>query len=377
MSDDATRTSFERLLAAAPQLDGCAPLGALTTLPDRTLLHAGPPFQPGETVPAPVLNSAAAAACFEGWAASREAARDALASGDIRLAAAQDFRVVTPLAFVASPSMPALRVSDAHGAAAARFAPINDGPPPAALRFGAVHPDQGARLDLLRRIGSDFAKALQQPLPLLPILGAGLDGGDDLHGRVTAANAALADRLAPRLAGEARAYLALANQFVLNVIMAACAVMIGAGAGVAESRLVVAAGGNGLRFGWKTADRPDLWRTIRAAAPVGPRFANAGDSVFLPAIGDSVVIDASGFGAAALRYAPEMIAALRGHVDESWFTPAASEPFAGPHPAFPSDLKLGLDADRAASGRGVILAALDAAGIAGLIGRGIAPWSAA
>ena len=141
--------SFERLLAAAPQLDGCAPLVEFVALPDRTLLHAGPPFQAGILLPPPVRNAAASAAQFEGWAGDFDAACAALAGGDIRLAPAQDHGVVTPLAFVVSPSMPALRVSDAAGNAAPRYAPVNDGPPPAALRFGARHDGQIERLALI------------------------------------------------------------------------------------------------------------------------------------------------------------------------------------------------------------------------------------
>jgi hypothetical protein len=87
-SDRATRVSFERLLAVAPQLDGCAALGSLVALPGKTLLHAGPPFQKGETVPAPVVNSAAAAAQFEGWATDLAEAQAAITSGEIRLAPA-------------------------------------------------------------------------------------------------------------------------------------------------------------------------------------------------------------------------------------------------------------------------------------------------
>jgi hypothetical protein len=44
------------------------------------------------------------------------------------------------------------------------------------------------------------------------------------------------------------------------------------------------------------------------------------------------------------------------------------------HPAFPLDLALCLDIDRAKPVRGVLLAAIDADGEAGLIGRGIASW---
>jgi len=371
--EQATRQSFERLIAAEPQLEACVPVATIATLPGRTLLHAGPPLQRG-AIPAPILNSAAAAACFEGWATTRKEARAAIAAGDIGLMPAQDHGIVTPLAFVVSPSMWVLRVGDARGAATVRYTPINDGPMPAALRFGAVHAEQNARLALLSKVGPALARDLAAPIALLPVLRAGLDGGDDLHGRVTAANQALYDVLAPRLTGEARAYLDLANQFVLNVIMAACAVMIGAGGGIANSRMVVAAGGNGVDFGWKLAGEPDAWRTMPAAAPVGPRFAAGGDSAFLPAIGDSAVIDACGFGAAVLRYAPEMMDALRGHGADAYFTAAASAPFLGAHPAFPADMRVGLDITRAEPVRGVMLAALDAAGDKGLIGRGVAPW---
>lgn len=373
-SDRATRVSFERLLAAVPQLDGCAALGSLVALPEQTLLHAGPPFQKGEAVPAPVLNSAAAAAQFEGWAPDVAQARGAIASGEIRLAPAQDHAVVTPLAFVMSPSMPALRVSDAARHASPRYTPVNDGPPPAALRFGAHHEGQLERLALLGRIGPALSRALRDPVPILPVMSAGLAGGDDLHGRVSAANATFVDVLAPRLSGEAGAYLSLANQFVLNVIMAACAVMIGAGDGVEGSRLVTAAGGNGISFGWRLASAPGVWRTAAAAAPVGPHFPNTVGRRFLPAIGDSAVIDACGFGAASLRHAPDMIAALRGHVPDGYFDATASDAFIGAHPAFPPDLKLGLDIDAEGPARGVMLAAIDACGEAGLVGRGISPW---
>lgn len=376
LSDQATRLSFERLLAAVPKLHGCAPLGEFVALPARFLLHAGPPFQAGVELPPPIRNAAANAALFEGWAADFEGACAALACGDIRLAPAQDYGVVTPLAFVVSPSMPVLRVSDAAVGAPVRYTPVNDGPPPAALRLGSRHDGQSERLALIGRIGPALNGALREPVPVLPILRAGLDGGDDLHGRVLAANAALVAVLAPRLSGEAREYLTLANQFVLNVIMAACAVMIGAGEGVEDSRMVTAAGGNGVDFGWQLGGVPGVWQTAAAQPPAGPHFPHTAGLRFLPAIGDSAVIDACGFGAAALRYAPEMIAALRGHVPDSYFDATASAGFIGAHPAFPPDLKLGFDCDAQGSVHGVMLAAVDADGKAGLVGRGVAPWPA-
>ena len=375
-SNPATREAFARFLAVVPQLDGAMALASVATLDGRTLLHAGPPFCDAAAIPAPVLNSAAAAAVFEGWAATEADARQAILRGDIRLAPAQDYGVVTPLAFVMSPSMWVLRVSDAAGKAAPRYSPVNDGPAPGALRFGANDEARAARLTRLGEIGPAWATALRDPIPVLPVMQAGLVGGDDLHGRVTAANAALAAILGPRLTGAAGEYFGIANQFVLNVLMAACAAMLGAGAGVAGSRTVTAAGGNGVDFGWKIAAAPGVWQTMPATTPQGPRFGNAADRRFLRAVGDSAVIDACGFGAAALRHAPEMVTALRGHVPDEYFDAAASRPFIGAHPAFPPDLALCLDIDRAAPVRGVMLAAIDAAGDAGLIGRGVAPWPA-
>lgn len=373
--NSATAASYERLLAARPQLDRCAPLGDIAAVPNRTLLHAGPPLQAG-VIPPPLLNSAIAAALFEGWARDETQARDAILHGGIRLAPAQDHAVVTPLAFVVSPSMWVLGVSNGASKKTPRFAPLNDGPPPAALRFGARHADQAGRLALLAKCGPAFDRAVRQPIELLPLLRAGLDGGDDLHGRVIAANAALTAILMPRLTGAAVDYLGLANQFVLNLIMAACATMIGAGAGIADSRMVIAAGGNGVEFGWQLAGAPGRWAARPAHPPLGPHFPQAVGRRFLPAIGDSAVIDACGFGAAALRHAPELAEALRAHVPASFLTSEASASFLGPHPAFPPDLRLGLDIEAVGTGHGVMLAALDADGEIGLAGRGIAPWPA-
>jgi hypothetical protein len=374
MSSAATLESFQRCLRAEPRLESCTPAAAAIPLPERTVLHAGPPFQNTSVIPVPVLNSAIAAVLFEGWCHDDGEAHQMILRGDVRLVPAQDYGVLTPLAFVVSPSMWMLGVGDARGNAPRRHTPINDGPAPGALRFGARDEKRAERLKLLASIGPALHEALRVPIAILPLMRAGIDGGDDLHGRVAATNAALTDIFAPRLAGEARDYLSMANQFALNVIMAACALMIGAGAGVAGSRAVSAAGGNGVYFGWKLAGAPNDWHTAPATQPVGPRFANAGERVVLPAIGDSAVIDACGFGAAALRYAPDTIAALHGHVPPGYFERAASAPFVGAHPAFPPDLAICLDVDRAAQIRGILLGAIDADGEAGLIGRGIAPW---
>jgi hypothetical protein len=375
-SSPATLESHARLLAAQPVLTRIAPLRAcVENLPERTLLHAGPPFADQADLPQPVFNSIAAAALHEGWAASIGTTSAALASGQIKLAPAQDFGVVTPLAFVVGPSMFCLEVRDANGNTPSKFSPLNDGPLPDALRMGT---GRAAGLEILRRltgeIGADLTRSLNAPIPLLPVLNRALMNGDDLHGRVEAAQSEAAGFFGDGLSPASSAYLKQANQFVLNVIMAASALMIGAGAGVPGSTVVVASGGNGREHGYKLASDPARWLTLPASRPQGPHMTGCEQHSPLPAIGDSAVIDAAGFGAACLRRTPALADPLKSFVDPAFLSEAAHDAFIGPHPDLPSDIRLGLDLTRPRACLGIMLGMLDETGKAGLIGRGIAPW---
>jgi hypothetical protein len=62
MSGAATLESYQRCRRAEPQLESCAPAASAISLHERTVLHAGPPFENTSVIPAPVLNSAIAAA---------------------------------------------------------------------------------------------------------------------------------------------------------------------------------------------------------------------------------------------------------------------------------------------------------------------------
>jgi hypothetical protein len=376
-SDSATGRSFARLLAVQPALSRILPLAeALPDLPARSLFHAGPPFADPRDLPRPLANSVAAAALLEGWIDDLSDAAGALADGAFRIAPAQDIGLVTPLAYVVGPSIYCLEVVDAAAPDRRRLSPLNDGPLPDALRLGT---GRAAGIDLVRRltqgIAVDLAARLQAPVPLLPLLARGLAGGDDLHGRLDAAQAEVSAFFSGPLEHATADYLARSNQFVLNVVMAAAALMIGAGAGEPESRLVVACGGNGRDLGYKLAAAPRDWIALPARRPVGPRLPGRENAVPLPAIGDSAVIDALGLGAACLRFAPALAEGLKGHVDDAYFTAAAHDAFLGAHPALPlPGLKLGLDLARPRSCLGIMLGMVGEEGREGLVGRGVAPW---
>ena len=380
MTTDATTRSAERVAAVVPVLTGAGrfadmvPAGA--TLPRRTLFHAGPPFSDRKDIPAPIRNAAVVAAVVEGWA--KDAARGAKAvdAGDIALVPAQDHGLVVPLAFVAGPSTGVLRVADGARAGSA-LASINDGPPDGALRFGAPN---ARATDRVRRLGDLVAPALDralrnEPIKLAPIAAEALRQGDELHGQVAASSAAILKILERRLGGDPAAPdVAAANQFFLNVWMAACALMLKAGGGVPRSRLVCAAGGNGRAIGLKLAGDPERWVTREAVTPKGPRLSpEFADVSPLPAVGDSVVIDACGFGAQALGFAPGLRAAF-GDAVPPGVVEAPANLLCAISPAFGDlGIRVGLDIDRV--GRSPFcanLAMVDRDGARGLIGRGIA-----
>jgi hypothetical protein len=375
-SSPATLESYARAIAVRPALTRIAPIPELVPgLPERTLLHAGPPFSDPLALPPPVFNSVVAACRLEGWADEPDAVRAALQDGSVRLAAAQDHGVVTPLAFVVGPSAVALEVRDLDAPERAMVSPLNDGPLPHALRLGTGHPEGVALVrSLIDGIGADLSANLKSPIPLLPVLAKALAAGDELHGRVEGAQAQVPGFFEGTLPDRARDYLERANQFVLNVVMAASALTMKAGAGVPESDLVVAAAGNGRDFGWKLAKAPDTWVTAPAARPIGGRLPGHEESVPLPAIGDSAVVDAIGFGAACLRFAPALGETLRAHVDPGFYDEAAHAPFVGPHPALPEGMRVGLDLTRQRRVLGIMLGMVGEAGTEGLIGRGVAPW---
>lgn len=388
--DTADLQAFERQAAVVPVFEGIAVARDATVLPSRTILHAGPPFRPGQAIAAPIRNSARVAAVFEGWARDFDDAGRRIDSGDIRIAPAQDHGVVVPLASVLSPGMYVQIVRDgaaAQGLPPARrfFSPLNGGSGPAP-RLGQC---TDAALAHLRWLNGEFADCLSACLaadsnaPLLPIADAALAAGDDCHGRTAAATRLLTDRWASLWQGlansggaaRARAFLDASPSFFLNLWMAACKCMLAAAQGE-NSSLPTAAGGNGIEFGIQVGGLPGQWWQAPVAPPRATLAAGGpAPADHLPAIGDSAVVDIAGFGALAMHHAPEQAAALAA------LMPVPSGQLAdalctGWHPAFKrAPIRTGMSARRiAASGQSpaIALGILDRAGERGRLAGGIA-----
>lgn len=374
-SSAATLQSAERVCAASAQWIGIARRSDALDLDQKTLLHAGPPFGSAAEIPIPVRNAAAAAICYEGFARDPREAAAMIDAAVVTLESAQNHGVTTPLAAVVSASMMLNVVVDrVHGTR--RFSPINEGAGPEAARFGTRHAGVVDRLRRVHReIGPSLGALLEEPIDLLPIARQSLAEGDENHGRVGVGSAALAALARARLGDRhsATLYFVEANQCFLNLWMAASAVMLGAGEGVASSSLVTSAGGNGHSFGIRIAHRPGYWHSAAAGPPIGPELSPTDAPVKrLPAIGDSAVIDALGLGALALEVAPDLVRLL-GSDALCRSRMVADTLLLRAHPKL--GRRVGLDAERVVStGRlpVVCLAALDAAGRRGLVGRGLA-----
>ncbi|TCK34854.1 uncharacterized protein DUF1116 [Paraburkholderia sp. BL8N3] len=373
----ANSAALARIYAVRPQWRAVAAARDAVGLPDFTLLHAGPPYDDPHDPPAPVLSSAVMCCLHENWAPTEAEAARLIASGGVRLASAQSFGVVTPLAAVVSPSATLVEVCDANDPAHRAWSLLGSGAGPQ-IRFGTRNHALLERLEWRdTMLASALAEALESgPIDLLALAAAGLADGDDLHARTTAATAALRERLAPRMREPAvDTMLRETPLFFLTLWMAACHLMMDAAASNGADpacTLVVALAGNGRSVGVRLAGNPSRWSTLAADAPRGPRLDAASQTLAAPLTGDSGVIDAAGFGAQALSLAPEPAQAFAGWLPAAW---RSEQPplLAGAHPAFGGH-RCALDAAAVSSMRIAPLAAIamiGADGRAGLLGRGL------
>src|SRR3954449_6705855 len=95
----ANRTAVERVLAAGSVLVDVQPARVVLDLPDRMLLHAGPPIDYADAS-GPLRGALIGACLYEGWASSEEEAEKLLSSGAITLDPCHHHSSVGPMAGV-------------------------------------------------------------------------------------------------------------------------------------------------------------------------------------------------------------------------------------------------------------------------------------
>ncbi len=371
----ANARALARILAVEPRWTAVRSAAEALGLPDRVLLHAGPPLPDPKSPPPPMLNSAILACIYEGWAKDDAEAERLVSSGAVKLEPSFTRRVSTPLASMVSARTTLAMIEDAVSKAT-WFAFLGTGGG-AQMRFGAR---DRAILDRLafreRELLPGFADLLSGPVDLLSIARSALSEGDDLHNRLSSATAVLHAVLGTRKAESPAAQTALrtvleAPLFFLNFWMPACALMLDAASGVEGSTLVTKLAANGQVTGIELAGLPGRWFTASAALVQGPFMKGVVENPrFPPATGDSGIIDAFGLGGQALRRAPSLLAAFEPWLAKDDEARALSQ-LCGMHPVL--GLPVGLDAAAVArSGKSPLLSTgMVSADGRGLLGRGL------
>jgi Protein of unknown function (DUF1116) len=309
----ANRDALGRMLDGQPVLVDCRPAWDALGLPDRTVLHAGPPIA-WERVGAVMRAAILCAARYEGWAANDDAAAALMDHGDVALAPCHHWRAVGPMTGIITRSMPVFVVENrAFGTRA--HATINEGLG-RVLRFGANDESVLARLRwLAAEAGPLLGAALRAShgVDLRAVMAQALSMGDEMHQRNVAATSLLARLLMPHVARVGDRHQAVArlaefiagnDQFFLNVAMAAAKALADPASGVPGATLVTAMARNGTDFGIRVSGLGDRWFTAPATIPAGLYFPGYAAPDANPDMGDSAIVETIGLGGAAMAAAP-------------------------------------------------------------------------
>ena len=313
--DAANRRAFDLLVNGEPVLVDCRPAREALELPDRVVLHAGPPLA-WERASGPVRGAVLGAIRYEGWAANDDAAESLIARGEVRLEPCHHHKTVGPMAGIVTASMPVFVVENrAHGNRA--HATINEGLGKV-LRYGANDDSVIARLRwIATEAGPLLGAALRaaEGLPLRPLMAQALRMGDEMHQRNMAASSLFARALMPHVArvgdrhhavARLAEFLAGNDQFFLNLAMAAGKAMADPARGVPHSTLVTTMARNGTEFGIRVSGLGDRWFTAPVEMPIGLYFPGLGPDDANPDLGDSAIVETIGLGGGAMAASPSV-----------------------------------------------------------------------
>ena len=326
----ANRTAVERVMAAGSRLVDVRPARDVLGLPDRTLLHAGPPIG-WDDASGPLRGALIGACLFEGWASTVEEAERLLASGGIALDPCHHHRTVGPMAGVTSPSMWTWCLEDPVTGGQA-FCNLNEGLGKV-LRMGAYDEEVLTRLrwmrDVLGPVLRAAVRSMADPLDVKAVLAQMLQMGDEGHNRNRAGSLMTLRELSPAVvevdapSSDIAAVLRFIggnDHFFLNLAMPACKLALDAARGIDGSTMVVAMARNGTDSGIQVAGTGDEWFTGPAQLADGLFLGDYGPDDANPDIGDSAITETAGIGGFAMATAPAIVRFVGGTVPDALAT---------------------------------------------------------
>ena len=313
----ANKTAFERYLSSEPKVIDVLPAKeAITSMGDRTILHAGPPIA-WDDMCGPVKGAILGAIIFEGWADDLAAAEAQAARGDIEFAPCHHFQAVGPMAGILCPSMPVWVIENTDRGNRA-YCSLNEGLGKV-LRFGANSPEVIERLRWMQEVLAPILRSAVGTLggiDVKPLMAQALHMGDEVHNRNVAASSLLLKRLIPAMVesgmpapdiADAARFIAGNDHFFLNISMASCKAMLDAAHGVEGSCMVTAMSRNGVRFGIRVSGCGDRWFTADSPVIDGLYFPGYSMEDANPDLGDSTITETAGLGGFAMAAAPAIV----------------------------------------------------------------------
>src|SRR4051794_16172242 len=327
----ANRVAVERVLAAGSQLVDVRPAREVIGLPDRMLLHSGPPLT-WETASGPMRGALIGACLFEGWADDVEDAERILAAGEITLDPCHHHRTVGPMAGVTSPSMWMWCLADPVNGGQA-FCNLNEGLGKG-LRVGAFNEEGQTRLAWMRDVlGPVLSAAVRSRgddrLDAKAILAQMLQMGDEGHNRNRAGSLMALRELSPSIVAveapssdiaEVLRFIGGNEHFYLNLGMPTAKLAMDAARDVPGSTMLTVMARNGTEFGIQTAGTGDRWFTGPAQTPVGLFLGDYGPEDANPDIGDSAIMETYGVGGFSMAAAPAIVRFVGGTVPDALAT---------------------------------------------------------
>jgi hypothetical protein len=309
----ANAEALVRLTNGEPMLVDCLPAREALRLPERTVLHAGPPLAWAEMC-APLRAAVLCAVRYEGWATDDKSAARLIERREVELVPCHHWQAVGPMTGIITASMPVFIVENRlYGNRA--YATINEGLGKV-LRFGA---NDASVLSRLRWLAAEAGPLLGAALraaggvDLRTLMAQALRMGDEMHQRNIAASALFARLLLPHLACAADStsalvrvaeFLAGNDQFFLNLAMAAAKAMADPAGGVEHSTLVTTMARNGTEFGIRVSGLGERWFTAAVTVPAGLYFPGFGPDDANPDMGDSAIVETIGLGGGAMAASP-------------------------------------------------------------------------
>lgn len=288
----------------------------LTDLPDKTVLHSGPPIVYDKMCPLH-KKGIISAVLFERWADSEEKASALIESGEIKIDSANNYNTVGSGTGIITKSVPLLIVCDKNTNKKAGVFPSEGKFGGGFCGWGLFSEEIARNLHYLKSEVFDSIRPMLKDcggLPLKPILEESLKMGDENHSRQRASGLLFIEELVPRLLksnlpkgkiSEIANYFFETDRFFHNFGQSAFKSACLSAHNIEGSPIVTAAGGNGVEFGIKVSGLGEQWFTAESPMIMG-RYMTEGCRVEnqLPWIGDSSIVECAGMGGMSSAASP-------------------------------------------------------------------------